>query len=94
MDFSIVETAFRDTGPVTLSCFVNDHLLASLHCRRPGDYHIEKPVPSSWLGGTGPTVVRAVLDKVWVAPADGTRLGYVLPRAGIRGKPDREGEPK
>ena len=94
MDFSIVETAFRNTGPVTLSCFVNNRLLASVRCPRPGDYHIEKPVPSWWLGGAGPAVVRAVLDKVWVAPSDGTRLGYVLLRAGFRGTPEPRGKAK
>jgi hypothetical protein len=31
-----------------------------------------------------PVIVQAPLDKVWTAPADGARLGYVLERAGFR----------
>jgi hypothetical protein len=86
MDFSIVEIAFKSTGPVTLSCFINDRLLATMRCPRPGDYHLEKQVPAEWFRDTNPTIVRAVLDKVWTAPADHAKLGYVLVRAGFRGK--------
>jgi hypothetical protein len=86
MDFSIIPIAFKATGPVTLSCFVNNHLLTTIRCPRTGDYHLEKQVPAEWLQGATPTIVRAVLDKVWTAPADGARLGYVLVRAGFRGK--------
>jgi hypothetical protein len=86
MDFSIIQMTFKDTGPVTLSCFINDRLLTTVRCPHPGDYHLEKQVPAEWLRDTTPTIVRAVLDKVWTAPSDGARLGYVLVRAGFRGK--------
>jgi hypothetical protein len=86
MDFSIPERQFADTGPVTLSCYINGQLLAKHYCPRPGNYHLEAPVPSSWIEGRNPTIVRAVLDKVWVAPSDGARLSYVLLRAGFTGK--------
>jgi hypothetical protein len=82
MDFTIVDTAFRSTGPVTLTCVVNDRLLARLHCPRPGNYHLERDVPQAWLT-PDPVIVQATLDKVWTAPADGARLGYVLVRAGF-----------
>lgn len=85
MDFSIVPATFRDTGPVTLSCYINDRLLTTVHCAHPGDYHLVKPVPREWLENANPAIVRAVLDKVWVAPADGARLGYILIRAGFVG---------
>ncbi len=83
MDFTIVETAFRSTGPVTLTCLVNDHLLARLYCPLPGEYRLEREVPPAWLT-PDPVIVQATLDKVWTAPADGARLGYVLNRAGFR----------
>jgi len=83
MDFTIVAMAFQQTGPVTLSCYINDKLLAKVNCSRPGDYHLKRPVPASWLHTGDPNYVRAVLDKVWTAPADGARLGYVLLRAGF-----------
>ncbi len=83
MDFTIVETAFRSTGPVTLTCLVNDHLLAHFYCPRPGRYHLEREVPPAWLT-PDPVIVQAPLNKVSAAPADGARLGYVLERAGFR----------
>jgi len=39
-------------------------------------------VPPAWLK-VDPVIVEASLDKVWTAPADGARLGYVLRRAGF-----------
>jgi hypothetical protein len=84
MDFSIVETTFRDTGPVTLSCYINGRLLGQLHCPHAGDYRFEQAVPAEWLQGPQPTIVRAVLDTVWTAPTDRARLGYILIRAGFR----------
>jgi hypothetical protein len=87
MDFSIIPTVFKGTGPVVLSCFINNRLLTTVRCPRPGDYHLEKQVPAEWLRGTDPTIVRAVLNKIWTAPADGARLGYILVRAGFQGKP-------
>jgi hypothetical protein len=84
MDFGIVATTFRDTGPVTLSCYINDRLLGQLRCEHPGDYRFEQAVPAEWLQTQNPNIVRAVLDKVWVAPSDGVRLGYTLIRAGFQ----------
>jgi len=82
MDFTIVDIAFRSTGPVTLTCLVNDRVLARLSCPHPGNYHLERDVPAAWLT-PDPVIVQAALDKVWTAPADGARLGYVLQRAGF-----------
>ncbi len=82
MDFTIVEMAFRSTGPVILTCLINDRVLARVVCPRPGNYHLEREVPAAWLAHD-PVMVQASLDKVWTAPADGARLGYVLIRAGF-----------
>lgn len=83
MDFSIIDATFRDTGPVILFCYINQHLLTKIFCPKPGDYRVDRPVPPEWITGE-PTIVKAVLDKVWTAPGDGARLGYVLHRAGFR----------
>jgi hypothetical protein len=80
----MVERTLRDTGPATLSVYVNDRFLAAVHCSHAGGYHLERSVPASWLKTAEPIIVRAVLDKVWVAPADGARLGYILLAAGFR----------
>lgn len=83
MDFFISETTFKDTGPVTLSVYVNRRFLTRLHCIRPGSYHLDEPVAAAWLQWANPVIVQAVLDKIWVAPADGARLGYALEGAGF-----------
>jgi hypothetical protein len=86
MDFSFPERQFKDIVPVTLSCWINDCLLTKFHCQRTGNYHLEEPVPSSWLTNATPTIVKAVLDRVWIPPADGARLSYLILRAGFRGR--------
>jgi hypothetical protein len=83
MDFGFPEYNFKQTGPVTLSFFVNGKLLDKVRYATFGDRHYEKPVPAAWLK-TGPfTEVRIVVDPPWVAPVDKARLGFVLHRAGF-----------
>ena len=85
MDFSIVDTTFRDTGPVRMSCYINGRLLTKLRCPKPGDYRIDVSVPPEWIVGER-AIVKAELDRLWTSPADGARLGYILYRAGFRSK--------
>ena len=83
MDFSVVETTFRQTGPVTLSVAVNGHALGTMPCPKPGDYRFEKPVPAAWLELDEPARVAVQADKLWTSPADGVRLGFTVARAGF-----------
>lgn len=83
MDFGVPETTYRDTGPIKVSVFVNGQLLDVIPVDKPGDRHFEKPVPGSWLRTDGDTKVAAEVDKPWVAPADGAKLGFTLSRAGF-----------
>ncbi len=71
------------TGPVTISFFVNEHLSGAAVCASPGTYRFEKPVPSVWLNVAKPNIVSAQADKLWTAPADGKKLGFILIRAGF-----------
>lgn len=82
-DISLPEATFRETGPVTISFFVNGNLLVRQHCPRSGDYHIRKEVPATWLRTDTFTIVAAESDKHWVSPADGARLGFILTRIGF-----------
>jgi len=84
LDFIVVEETFRTTGPLTLQVKVNDHPLESMRCARPGEYHFEQSVPPDWITHDGPTRVIAEAAPVWVAPADGAHLAYLLLRAGFR----------
>ena len=83
IDFALPEVTFKDTGPVTLSFYVNDHLLDSVHYTHSGDEHFEKPVPPEWIPLSQESTVAAAIDKVWVAPSDGNKLGFVLVRMGL-----------
>jgi hypothetical protein len=83
IDFTIADSTFRETGPVTVSFFVNDRLLGSRRYTAPGDQHFEAPVPAEWVTPNAGTIVAAEVDKVWVAPADGARLGLILTRLGL-----------
>jgi hypothetical protein len=83
MDFSFPEPNFKQTGPVTVTFFVNGRQLDKVRYATPGDKHFEKAVPAGWLRTGDYTVCRAEVDPPWVAPTDKVRLGFVLVRAGF-----------
>ena len=80
-DFNINENTFKDTGPVTISFFVNDRMLGRERYDGPGDHLFEKPVPSDWLRVGEETRVRASIENVWRTPEG--PLGILFKRAGI-----------
>jgi len=83
MDFALPDVTFAQRGPVAISFFINGHLLDKVRYEGGGQKHFEKAVPSAWLRTDADTLVAAEIDKVWVAPADGARLGFILSRAGF-----------
>ncbi len=83
IDFSLPEVTFKVTGPVTLTFLVNDHALGSVRYTASGEYHYEKPVPPEWVEPLKDTMLAASIDKVWVAPTDGAKLGFILTRIGL-----------
>ena len=84
MDFAIVDTTFRHTGPVTVTVKINGHSLGVIRCARPRDYHFERPVPAEWLHPGEPATVVAEASPLWTASKDGVHLGYLLEQAGFR----------
>jgi hypothetical protein len=83
IDFSLAEVTMKTTGPVTMTFLVNDHALDSIRYTKSGDYHYEKAVPPEWIEPLKDTLLAASIDKVWVAPADGAKLGFILTRIGL-----------
>jgi hypothetical protein len=83
MDFRIPEDNFADTGPLTITYWVNGKVLAKVRYDKPGEKHFEKPVPAGWIQGNAPVEFRAGIDPPWVAPTDKAKLGVVLYRAGF-----------
>jgi hypothetical protein len=83
VDFTIVAATLKDTGPVTLTFFVNDHELDKQTYSTEGARHFEKPVPPDWIEAGKDATVGVEIDKVWISPGDGAALGFVLSRMGL-----------
>jgi len=83
IDFALPEATFKDTGPVTLSFYVNDRLLDRVRYTAAGQFHFEKAVPSEWITPGNDTTLAAEIDKMWISKEDGARLGFILTRIGL-----------
>jgi len=86
MDLAIAGTSLEHTGPVTLSLFVNHHLLDRVRYATPGRRQYEMPVPAHWINPNEDVILAAEIDKVW-APAAGVKpLGFILHGIGLEQK--------
>jgi len=83
MDFTIAEMTFQKTGPVTITFLVNGRQLDRVRYDSHGEKHFEKPVDPDWIRGGEENRATAELDKIWVAPDDGAKLGLILTRVGF-----------
>ncbi|MEO8100636.1 MAG: hypothetical protein ABI811_23260 [Acidobacteriota bacterium] len=83
IDFTIADATYKTTGPVMLTFFINDHVLDTVRYDKPGTQHFEKLVPAGWVVPDKETIVGAEIDKVWVSPDDGAKLGFILTRVGL-----------
>lgn len=81
MEFAIADATFRQTGPVAVTFFVNDHVLDTVRYLEPGPQRFEKAVPPEWVAADN--VVGAEVDKVWTSPDDGVQLGLILKSIGL-----------
>ncbi len=83
MDLAVAKSTFDSTGPVTISFYVNGRLLDKVRYDQPGDKHFEEPVPPEWLEVDRMNTMAAEIDKLYVSPLDGAKLGFILSRAGF-----------
>ncbi len=83
VDLAVPEITFRDTGPVTISFLVNNHVLDRVRYTTPGEHHFEKAIPPDWIVVGAENVAGAVIDKLWTAPGDGNQFGFILSRIGL-----------
>jgi hypothetical protein len=86
IDFVIADVTLKDTGPVTMTFFVNDHVVDKVRYSDPGEQHFEKPVPAEWVEVGKDTLAGVEIDKVWVSPQDGKKLGFLLTRLGLESR--------
>jgi hypothetical protein len=82
-DFALWDQAFKQTGPVEITFLVNGRALDKIRYTSPGQKHFEKPVPGDWLNTDAETIVSMSIDKLYVAPADGVKFGFILSSIGF-----------
>jgi hypothetical protein len=83
IDFTLPEATFKDTGPVTVTFTVNDHVLDHVRYAAAGSQHFEKAVPANRVAVHKDATVGAEIDKTWISRDDGARLGFILTRIGL-----------
>ncbi len=87
IDFAIPGGTFSQTGPVTISFFVNEHLLDQVHYAAAGRQRFEKAVPAEWMDANEYAVLAAEIDKVWIPEKRGAKpLGFILVSLGLEQK--------
>jgi len=87
IDFAIAGSTLEQTGPVTLSFFVNDHLLDRGRYTTAGRRQFRKPVPADWLEPDENLILAAEIDKLWMPPQPGGKpLGFILVALGLEQK--------
>lgn len=82
-DFTIWKGCLEQTGPETISFYIGDKLLDKVRYDTPGYKHFEKRVNPAWLQTSEDTLVSEEIDKVYVDPHDGTKLGFILTNLGF-----------
>ena len=82
-DYGIVEATFKDTGPLKINFFVNGQLLATVAENKSGIKRFEKPVPPEMLKTNVDNLLAIEVDKVWIAPEDHAKLGFLLSAIGL-----------
>ena len=82
-DFALWDQAFKQTGPVEITFLVNGRALDKIRYTSPGQKHFEKPVPPDWLTTDVESTVSMSIDKLYTAPADGLKFGFILSSIGF-----------
>jgi hypothetical protein len=83
-DFAIADATFKVTGPVKIVFYLNDTVIANGTYDAPGRQHVDQLLPAGLVKPNSDVVLSMEIDKVWVSPNDGTELGFILERIGLR----------
>lgn len=68
----------KETGPLIVDFYVNDHHLDQARFAKDGIVIYEHEVPEAWLTTTELTTVRMLIHNPYIDPHNGTRLGILL----------------
>lgn len=83
-EFTLPEVTFKETGPITVTYWINEHQLDRIRYDSAGPRKFEKAVPPEWLRTDQDTVVGMDLDKLFTSAGDGEKFGLALTRLGFR----------
>lgn len=83
VDYTVPELTLRETGPVTIRFWLNEHLIEQVRRDQAGQQRLEKPVPIEWFRDDGVAVLAMDIDKLWVSKLDGLKFGFILTSAGF-----------
>jgi hypothetical protein len=83
MDLLVSGATFKDTGPLTITFTVNAREIGRLRCEKEGEYRFRAPVPPDLALPGAELTLEASVDKPWVSPTDGAKLGFLLSAAGF-----------
>jgi hypothetical protein len=82
-NFKLASDTLKQTGPLVIDYFINDHFLERVQYAGDGDHTYRHAVPSSWLRTDDYTIVKMQIRNPYIAPADGAKLGVLLVSAGF-----------
>ena len=78
MNFIVAGVTLKATGPITLTFTVDGQEIKRLRCDHGGPYEFRAPLPTA-LAATGKVLVlQATIDKPYIAPQDGSKLGVLV----------------
>jgi hypothetical protein len=83
VEYSVADATFKDTGPVKFRFLVNGQLVDEIRHTKPGAFTLDKPVPAAMLKPNAGNEIAVEVDKPWVAPQDGAKLGFILTSIGF-----------
>jgi hypothetical protein len=83
VQFKLSSDTLKQTGPVVIDYFINDHFLERVRYAEEGDHTYRYAVPSRWLRTDDYTMVKMQIRNPYVSPLDGAKLGVLLVSAGF-----------
>jgi hypothetical protein len=84
VNFVLAESTWKSTGPVRLRVMLNGQLLGEATGLAQGKHEKSWAVPPALIKPKAENIIRLELDKVFVAPGDGAKLGMILEAAGFK----------
>jgi hypothetical protein len=84
VSFTLAESTWKSTGPVGLRVVLNGQELGTATALGQGRHEKSWKVPAELIKPKAENLVRLELDKVFVAPGDGAKLGMILEAAGFK----------